>query len=116
MSEESKQPEIADASDPGQSPPSEAQPPAKQTSSSQSDTEKNAVVEDAKARVVAAKEAAAAKPTGAQAAPKPPVKRKEEGPKPIDASDYPLVKKLKARALSMRVIFLSRSRRRLSTI
>jgi NADH-quinone oxidoreductase subunit C len=97
MSEDSKQPEIADASDPGQSPPSsEAQPPARQTSSSQSDTEKNAVVEDAKARVIAAKEAAAAKPTGTAAAPKPPVKRKEEGPKPTDASGHPLVQKIKA--------------------
>jgi hypothetical protein len=29
-------------------------------------------------------------------APKPPVKKKDEGPKPTDAADHPLVKKLKA--------------------
>jgi NADH-quinone oxidoreductase subunit C len=57
------------------------------------DSEKNSKVEDAKARVAAAKEAAAA---GAPAAPKAPVKKKEEGPKPVDASANPLVTKLKA--------------------
>jgi NADH-quinone oxidoreductase subunit C len=34
--------------------------------------------------------------TGAPGAPKPPVKKKEEGPKPTDAADHPLVKRLKA--------------------
>src|SRR5205085_12178167 len=53
------------------------------------DAEKDAQVEAAKARVAAAKEAAQ------QAAPKPPVKKKEEGPKPVDASNHPLVKKLR---------------------
>jgi NADH-quinone oxidoreductase subunit C len=33
---------------------------------------------------------------GAPAAPKPPVKKKEEAPKPVDASEHKLVKKLKA--------------------
>src|SRR5205807_9925430 len=55
------------------------------------DAEKDGQVEAAKARVAAAKEAAQ------QAAPKPPVKKKEEGPKPVDASNHPLVKHLKAK-------------------
>ena len=60
------------------------------------DAEKDAQVEAAKARVAAAKDAAAQK-VGAAApdAPKPPVKKKEEGPKPIDAANHPLAKKLK---------------------
>ena len=57
------------------------------------DAEKDAQVEAAKARVTAAKEAAQkAAPAGA---PKPPVKKKEEGPKPLDASNHPLVKRLR---------------------
>jgi NADH-quinone oxidoreductase subunit C len=63
------------------------------------DSEKNSKVEDAKARVAAAKDAlaekAAAATTGQPAAPKAPVKKKEEGPKPVDASNHPLVRKLK---------------------
>jgi len=63
------------------------------------DAEKNRQVEDAKARVLAAKEAIAAKPSASSAAPaappKAPVKKKEEGPKPVDASAHPLVVKLK---------------------
>jgi len=55
------------------------------------DAEKDAQVEAAKARVTAAKEAAQ------QGAPKPPVKKKEEGPKPVDAANHPLVKRLKAK-------------------
>src|SRR5216684_7553549 len=43
------------------------------------------------ARVTAVKEAAQAAP----GAPKAPVKKKEEGPKPVDASGHPLVKKLR---------------------
>jgi NADH-quinone oxidoreductase subunit C len=56
------------------------------------DAEKDAQVEAAKAKVAAAKEAAAQK--AGSAAPKPPVKKKDEGPKPVDASNHPLVKKL----------------------
>lgn len=55
------------------------------------DAEKDAQVEAAKARVAAAKDAAQ---KAAPAAPKPPVKKKEEGPKPVDASNHPLVKRL----------------------
>ncbi len=56
------------------------------------------MVEQAKSRVAAVKESLAgqaADPTAA-GAPKPPVKKKEEGPKPTDASEHPLVKRLKA--------------------
>jgi len=59
------------------------------------DDEKNAQVEAAKARVTAAKEAAQKAGATAPGAPKPPVKKKEEGPKPVDASNHPLVRKLK---------------------
>jgi NADH-quinone oxidoreductase subunit C len=68
------------------------------------DAEKASMVEQAKSRVAAVKEslgekAAAAQPTSpaAPGAPKAPVKKKEEGPKPVDASNHPLVKKLRAR-------------------
>ena len=50
------------------------------------------MVEQAKSRVAAVKESLAEQP----GAPKPPVKKKEEGPKPTDAADHPLVRKLKA--------------------
>ena len=64
---------------------------AAKPSSLTADAEKDAQVEAAKARVTAAKEAAAAAP----GAPRAPVKKKEEGPKPVDASGHPLVKKLR---------------------
>ena len=94
MSDDTKQPESAEGGDPGLSKPASGdQSTAKQAGASQADAEKNVVVEDAKARVVAAKEAA----TAAPAAPKAPVKKKEEGPTPVDASGHPLVKKLKGK-------------------
>ncbi|MEA2175992.1 MAG: NADH-quinone oxidoreductase subunit [Blastocatellia bacterium] len=70
---------------------------------SQSDAEKATKIAEAKARVAATKQAAGDKPSppqpaGAAAAgtgaPKAPVKKKEEGPKPTDASTHPLVKHL----------------------
>lgn len=68
------------------------------------DAEKAAMVEQAKSRVAAVKESlgekAAVPSTSAPAtpgAPKAPVKKKEEGAKPVDASDHKLVKKLKAK-------------------
>jgi NADH-quinone oxidoreductase subunit C len=67
------------------------------------DAEKAAMVEQAKSRVAAVKEslgqkaAVPATPAAAAGAPKAPVKKKEEGPKPTDASENKLVKKLKAR-------------------
>ena len=66
------------------------------------DEEKAAMVEQAKSRVAAVKESlsekAASPPTSATpapGAPKAPVKKKEEGPKPVDASHHQLVKILK---------------------
>ena len=59
------------------------------------DAEKDAQVEAAKARVVAAKEAAQKAAPATPGAPKPPVKKKEEGPKPTDASNHPLVVRLR---------------------
>jgi NADH-quinone oxidoreductase subunit C len=67
---------------------------ATKPSSLSADAEKDAQVEAAKARVAAAKEAAQ-KAVPAAGAPKPPVKKKEEGPKPVDASNHPLVKQLR---------------------
>ncbi len=57
------------------------------------DAEKDTKLEAAKARVAAAKEEA--QKAAAPAAPKPPVKKKDEGPKPVDAANHPLVRKLK---------------------
>lgn len=94
MAQEGKPPESGPPTDA----PVEQRPPdarAETSSPVSADAEKDAQVEAAKARVVAAKEAAqkaAAPPTGA---PKPPVKKKEEGPKPIDAANHPLARRLK---------------------
>ena len=57
------------------------------------DAEKDAQIEAAKARVVAARDEA--QKAVAPGAPKAPVKKKEEGPKPVDAAGHPLVKKLR---------------------
>jgi NADH-quinone oxidoreductase subunit C len=107
MAEDTKQPDIANTSEPdaSKSPAaSETQQTAKpdqQGNQPSADDEKTSKVEEAKARVAAAKEAlaekAAAQPAGTPAVPKAPVKKKEEGPKPTDASDHPLVKELKNR-------------------
>jgi NADH-quinone oxidoreductase subunit C len=61
------------------------------------DAEKAAMVDQAKARVAAVKESLST-PAGATtpAAPKAPVKKKEEGPKPVDATNDPLAKAVKA--------------------
>lgn len=79
------------------SPPAAAPTPAAPTA----DEDKAAKIDAAKARAVAAKEAAVAKgttaPPPAAGAPKAPVKKKDEGPKPTDASSHPLVKKLRAK-------------------
>jgi len=91
MAQEGKPPEAGSQTDaPDTERPNEgrANPPSPLSA----DAEKDAQVEAAKARVAAAKEAAQ---LTAPATPKPPVKKKEEGPKPTDASNHPLVKKLK---------------------
>jgi NADH-quinone oxidoreductase subunit C len=93
-------------------------------SPSQADLERAAKIAEAKARAAALKEAAAAKapaaaapgaeqspaapatpgaPKAAPAAaagagvPKPPVKKKDEGPKPVESPDHPLVRRLRER-------------------
>jgi NADH-quinone oxidoreductase subunit C len=97
MAEDTKQPDSeepttpdASSSDSSGTPPASAIPPAGALAGA--DAEKAAMVEQAKSRVAAVKESLPA----TEGAPKPPVKKKEEGPKPTDASEHPLVKKLKA--------------------
>lgn len=97
MSEDTKQPGSEEPTSPGVSdeasgtPPPSAIPPAGTLAGA--DAEKASMVEQAKARVAAVKDSLAAD----QGAPKPPVKKKDEGPKPTDAANHPLVKKLKAK-------------------
>ena len=91
-SEEPTQPGVSDAEASGTPPPS-AIPPAGTLAGA--DAEKASMVEQAKARVAAVKDSLATD-AAATGAPKPPVKKKDEGPKPTDAADHPLVKKLKA--------------------
>lgn len=100
MSEDTKQPGSEEPTVPGVSdseasgtPPASVIPPA--GTLADADAEKAAMVEQAKSRVAAVKESLQDKPAAA-GAPKPPVKKKEEGPKPTDASGHPLVKKLKS--------------------
>jgi NADH-quinone oxidoreductase subunit C len=99
MSEDTKQPGSTEPvtpekaeSDSTVSPPPSAIPSAGELAGA--DAEKAAMVEQAKGRVAAAKESLTAQ---ASSAPKPPVKKKEEGPKPTDASGHPLVEKLRTR-------------------
>lgn len=93
-------PEQSDAPGPGDTtgtPPPEAIPPAGVLAGA--DAEKAAMVEQAKTRVAAIKESLSGAPVPqapATGAPKAPVKKKEEGPKPTDASNHALVKKLKS--------------------
>jgi len=102
MPEDTKQPDSEEPAKPdasvdtsGTLPPS-AIPPAGELAGA--DAEKASMVEQAKSRVAAVKEGLASQPTApAAGTPKPPVKKKDEGPKPTDASSHPLVKRLKAR-------------------
>ena len=90
----------SNAQAPGGASPSVGDPTQSPT---QSDLEKAAKIAEAKARATAAKQAAGDKPAPAQpgatppaaGAPKAPVKKKDEGPKPADASNHPLVKKIR---------------------
>ena len=98
MAEDTKQPGSetpttpdASASDSSGTPPPSAIPDAGQLAGA--DAEKKAMVDQAKSRVAAAKEGL----TPPEGAPRPPVKKKDEGPKPTDASSHPLVKKLKGK-------------------
>jgi NADH-quinone oxidoreductase subunit C len=99
MSEDTKQPGSEGPETPGVSdaeasgtPPPSAIPSAGTLAGA--DAEKASMVEQAKARVAAVKESL--EQPAAPGAPKPPVKKKDEGPKPTDAAGHPLVKKLKA--------------------
>jgi NADH-quinone oxidoreductase subunit C len=95
MAEEGKPPESGSPTDiPAEIAPRDQASAAKPSSVS-ADAEKDAQVEAAKARVAAAK--LEAQKTGAPGAPKPPVKKKDEGPKPVDAASHPLVKRLKSK-------------------
>src|SRR5262245_47521271 len=94
-SEEPIRPDGSPADSSGTPPSPSATPSAEKTAGS--DAEKASLVEQAKSRVAAAKESLAADPAAAAGAPKPPVKKKEEGPKPTDAGYHPLVKKLKTK-------------------
>jgi NADH-quinone oxidoreductase subunit C len=83
----------------------EAQPPGGKSpevgdplkSPSQADLERAAKIAEAKARAAAAKPTPAAAGAAVAGAPKAPVKKKDEGPKPQDASEHALVKRLRER-------------------
>jgi NADH-quinone oxidoreductase subunit C len=101
MSDDTKQPGSEEPMRPDASPADSSGTPSPSAIPSAgelagADAEKAAMVEQAKSRVAAVKESLAAEPP-APGAPKPPVKKKEEGPKPTDASDHALVKKLKGK-------------------
>ncbi|HKO62773.1 MAG TPA: NADH-quinone oxidoreductase subunit C [Pyrinomonadaceae bacterium] len=85
-------PAVIDASG-DQTPPPQSIPDAGELAGA--DAEKSAMVEQAKSRVAAVKESLEKKAAAPAGVPKPPVKKKEEGPKPTDASNHPLVQKLK---------------------
>ena len=93
----SDQPVASEQTDSLGTPPPSTIPPAGELAGA--DEEKAAMVEQAKTRVAAVKESLAAKqpsePSTATGASKAPVKKKEEGPKPVDAANHPLVEKLK---------------------
>jgi len=95
MAQEGKPPESGSSDAPTDvAPPKDAgDAPPSSLSALSADAQKDQQVEDAKARVAAAKEAA--QKAAAPGAPKAPVKKKDEGPKPSDAGNHPLVKKLK---------------------
>jgi NADH-quinone oxidoreductase subunit C len=97
-------PGVVVPADAGGTPPPAAIPDAGEVASA--DAEKAAMVEQAKSRVAAVKESLGEKSASAgtpattpavPGAPKAPVKKKEEGPKPVDASEDSLFKKLKSK-------------------
>jgi len=96
---ESDVPGVTVPADAAGTPPPSAIPDAGEAAGA--DAEKAAMVEQAKSRVAAVKESLAEKTAqpvagAAPGTPRPPVKKKEEGPKPVDASGHALVKKLNA--------------------
>jgi NADH-quinone oxidoreductase subunit C len=112
MADENDKPDEAISKAPGVVVPADATgtpPPAvipEAGESAGADAEKAAMVEQAKSRVAAVKESLGEQAASAESsastpavpgAPKAPVKKKEEGAKPADASENTLVKKLKAK-------------------
>ena len=100
MAEDTKQPGPEKPKTPDASAPDSSGTPSPSTIPSAgelagADAEKAAMVEQAKSRVAAVKESLSSDASASAGTPKPPVKKKEEGPKPTDASDHWLVKKLK---------------------
>jgi NADH-quinone oxidoreductase subunit C len=93
MAQEGKPPESGSPDAPAEVAPPKDGGAVTPPSPLSADAEKDIQVEAAKARVAAAKEEA--QKTAAPGAPKPPVKKKDEGPKPVDAANHPLVRKLK---------------------
>ena len=93
MAEESKPPEPGSQPNTSSEQREQDQARAANPSSLGADAEKDAQVEAAKARVAAVKDQA--QKAAAPGAPKAPVKKKEEGPKPVDASGHPLVRRLR---------------------
>ena len=102
MADEKDKPEQPGADAPGVvvppdttgTPPRSSIPDAGEAASA--DAEKAAMVEQAKSRVSAVKVSLAEKAAPGTDVPKPPVKKKEEGPKPVDASNDKVVRKLKS--------------------
>src|SRR5437870_7398787 len=92
MAQEDK-PDLGSKPDAPSEKPEQDQARPANPSSLSADAEKDAQVEAAKARVAAAKEQAQKAATPGP--PKAAVKKKEEGPKPVDAANHPLVKKLR---------------------
>ncbi len=95
MAEESKPPEPGSPPNTPTEQREQDQARAAKPSSLTADAEKDAQVEAAKARVAAAKDEAQKAAAPLPGAPRAPVKKKEEGPKPVDASEHPLVRKLR---------------------
>jgi NADH-quinone oxidoreductase subunit C len=95
MADESKPPEPGSPPNTSSVQREQDQARAANPSSVSADAEKDAQVEAAKARVAAAKDQAQKSAVPPAGAPKAPVKKKEEGPKPVDATAHPLVKKLR---------------------
>ena len=93
MAEERKPPEPGSQPNTSSEQREQDQARAANPSSLSADAEKDAQVEAAKARVAAAKDQA--QKAAAPGAPKAPVKKKEEGPKPTDAAGHPLVTRLR---------------------
>src|SRR5256886_905372 len=91
MAQEDK-PDLGSKTDASSEKPEQDQARPANPSPLSADAEKDAQVEAAKARVAAAKEQAQ---KAAPGPPKAPVKKKAEGPKPVDAANHPLVKKLR---------------------